>query len=299
MIEKSSVKPANRISVAGLHHVPGKGKVPGMIAARSACFKKVMKRLSILTIIMLFLVACAGPVRMSTPSPTLTPAPTPECHQSGTTKADKVFFPESGETHAFMVYLPPCYSEYGDQTYPVLYWTAAGGPEIFATSDRLIRQGDIPAFIIIMVNISPEKGYGADAQIVDRVVPYIDSHYRTRADRPYRSITGISHGAAIAVRAAFRPPNVFGRVAVLSGGIADGEQEKFTGWISSMPPGQRPAVLVDVADQDGIIVLTHYLTDLLDKLSYPYTFTHAPGNHNSEYWGSHMVDFLKWLIPAH
>ena len=258
-----------------------------------------MKQLPIIIItgMALLLVGCNRTAIIA--RPTLMPTPTPECHQSGTTKTDQVFFPESGEAHEFTVYLPPCYSEYGDHAYPVLYWTAAGGPEIFATSDRLIRQADIPAFIIIMVEISPEKGYGADAQIVDRVVPYIDSHYRTQADRLHRSITGISHGAAIAVRAAFRPPNAFGRVAVLSGGIADGEQEKFTGWISSMPPGQRPAVLVDVGDQDGIIVLTHYLTDLLDKLSYPYTFTHAPGNHTSEYWGSHMVDFLKWLIPAH
>ena len=268
-------------------------------ASDFAAQEKKVKQLPIIifTGAALLLVGCSRPAILA--SPTLTPTPRPACRQSGTTKADQVFFPDSGETHAFTVYLPPCYSEYGDDAYPVLYWTAAGGPEIFATSDRLIRQGDIPAFIIIMVDISPEKGYGADAQIVDRVVPYIDLHYRTQADRLHRSITGISHGAAIAVRAAFRPPHVFGRVAVLSGGIADGEQEKFTGWISAMPPAQRPVVLVDVGDQDGIIVLTHYLTDLLDKLSYPYTFTHAPGNHTSEYWGSHMVEFLKWLIPAH
>ena len=260
---------------------------------------KRVKQLPLIIIIAtaLLLVGCNWSAILASPTPV--PTPTPECHQSGTTKADQVLFPESGETHSFTVYLPPCYSEYTHLAYPVLYWTAAGGPEIFDTSDRLIRQGDIPAFIIIMVDISPEKGYGADAQIVDQVAPYIDSHYRTQADRLHRSITGISHGAAIAVRASFRPPHVFGRVAVLSGGIADGEQEKFTGWISSMPPGQRPAVLVDVGDQDGIIVLTRHLTDLLDKLSYPYTFTHAPGNHTSEYWGSHMVDFLKWLIPAH
>jgi len=167
------------------------------------------------------------------------------------------------------------------------------------TADRLIRQGDIPSFIFVMIDISPTNGYGADTQIVNYVVPYIDLHYHTQPDRLHRSITGSSHGAAIAVRAAFQPPSIFGRVAVLSGGIADGEQQKFTDWILAMPLNQRPAVLVDVGDQDGIIVLTRYLTDLLDKLSFPYTFTHAPGNHATEYWGSHMADYLKWLMPAH
>lgn len=212
---------------------------------------------------------------------------------------DKVIFPENGEDHVITVHLPPCYADSIGSAYPVLYWTSGGTwPYLFDTADGLTGQGLVPAFIIVMIDIDPNKGYGADAQIVDQVVPYIDTHYRTQPDRLHRSITGISHGAAIAVRSAFRAPNIFGRVAVLSGGIADGEQEKFTNWILAMPTGQRPAVLIDVGDQDGIIVLTHYLTALLDKLHYAYTFTHAPGNHTTQYWESHMEDYLKWLMPA-
>jgi enterochelin esterase-like enzyme len=252
----------------------------------------------ILTITVLLLVGCAGPGAISTPTATLLPSPTPACHQPGTIITDRVFFPENEENHVINVYLPPCYAQYTDSAYPVLYWTDIYGQFLFDTADRLIGLGDVPAFIYVMIDIDPNKSYGADAQIVDHVVPYIDSHYRTRADRLHRSITGISNRAAIAIRAAFRPPRIFGRVAVLSGGIADGEQEKFTNWISAMPSDQRPAVLIDVGDQDGIIVLAHYLTNLLDKLGFPYTFTHAPGNHNPAYWDSHLADYLKWLMPA-
>lgn len=256
-----------------------------------------MKPFSALTIAILLLSACAGPAASSTPSPTQIPTPTAECRQSGTTRTDQVFFTDNGATHAVTLYLPPCYAGYTGSAYPVLYWTSSGGQDLLDAADRFIRQGDLPAFIFVIIDISPNQGYGADAQIVNSVVPYIDSHYHTRPDRLQRSITGISHGAAIAVRAAFRAPAIFGRVAVLSGGIADGEQGKFTDWIQAMAPDQRPAVLVDVGDQDGIILLTHNLTELLDKLRFPYTFTHAPGNHTSEYWGSHMLDYLKWLVP--
>ncbi len=211
---------------------------------------------------------------------------------------ERVPLPENDENHTITVYLPPCYAEYVDTTYPVLYWADGYGVTLYDTTDKLISQGDVPAFIIVELDIDANKGYGADAQIVDTFVPYIDSHYRTQANRLHRSITGISNGAAIAVRAAFRPPRIFGRVAVLSGGIADGEQGKFTIWISAMPPDQRPAVLIDVGDQDGIIVLAHYLTELLDKMRFPYTFTHAPGNHNPAYWDSHLEDYLKWLMPT-
>ncbi len=231
-------------------------------------------------------------------TPTLTPVPGPECGRSGTTKADAVLFPETGEIHSFEVYLPPCYAENVDLAYPVLYWTSAGGSGIFDTVDRLIRQGDTPAFIAISVDISPDKGFGADEQIVADVVPYIDLHYRTQADRQHRSITGFSHGAAIAIRTAFRAPDLFGRVAVLSGGIADGEQEKFTGWISAMPSEQRPAVLIDVGEQDGVAVLTYHLRDLLDQLRYPYTFILDPGNHHTENSDSHFPEYLKWLMAT-
>ena len=245
-------------------------------------------------------VACGATPPTVTPTPENTPLPTatPECHQSGTTKTDQVVFSENGEAHGFLVYLPPCYAEYIGSAYPVLYWTSAGGQGVIDLADSLIRQGDTPSFIYIMVDISPVKGFGADEQIVDDVVPYVDSHYRTQADRLHRSITGFSHGAAIAARAAFRPPYIFGRVALLSGGIADGEQQKFTDWILAMPLDLRPTVLVDVSEQDGVIVLTHHFTDLLDKLKFPYTYILDPGNHHTESSDSHFPDYVKWLMSA-
>ena len=57
--------------------------------------------------------------------------------------------------------------------------------------------------------------------------------------------------------------------------------------------------MMDVGDQDTVIVLTHYLTNLLDKLNYPYTFVHGPGDHSSEYTDEHLGNILKWLMAAH
>jgi enterochelin esterase-like enzyme len=183
----------------------------------------------------------------------------------------------------------------------VLYWTNARTwwQQLYDSSDRLTGRGDVPAFIHVLIQIDPNKGLGADEQIINYIVPYIDSHYRTQPDRLHRSISGYSNGAAIAIRSAFQAPDVFSRVAVLSGGIANGEQEKFTNWISAMPPDQRPEVMMDVGDQDAILVLTHYLTDVLDKSNYPYTFVHSPGDHGAEYTDEHLENILKWLVAEH
>jgi enterochelin esterase-like enzyme len=255
--------------------------------------EEAMNQFSYFTIVIAvaLLAGCSGPEKL----PTLSP----ECHSPSTHTMDRVFFPETGEEHVITIYLPPCYDENGKSAYPVVYWTNGDGSDLFDTADRFIRQGDTAPFIMVMVGIDPNKGSGADVQIIDDVVPYIDAVYRTLADRLHRSITGTSHGGGIAVRAAFQAPEIFGRVAVLSGGIADGEQEKFTNWIAAMPSGKRPEVLVDVGDQDGIIVFTHRLTDLLDKNNYPYTFTHGPGNHDWKYFNSTLEKNLKWLVPLY
>lgn len=263
-----------------------------------------MKRsfIIIMLITISLLVGCAQSGTISTPTeiPTPTPVPTPmpECHESSTMVTDKVLFPDTGENHTIAVVLPPCYAETPNAAYPVLYWTNAKTywQQLFDTSDRLASRGDVHPFINILIQIDPNKGFGADAQIVNYVVPYIDSHYRTQPDRLHRSISGYSNGAAIAIRSAFRAPDVFSRVAVLSGGIADGEQQKLKDWITAMPPDQRPEVMMDVGDQDAIIVLTSYLTNLLDKLNYPYTLVRSPGDHGSGYTDEHLENILKWLM---
>jgi len=233
-----------------------------------------------------------------TSAPTPTPTPTQVCSQSGTTVQDKVAIAAENRSLSFSVYLPPCYPTEGGVAYPVLYWTAIGGQDILDTADELIRRGELPPCLVVMLETPGLEGLGADERIIRYVVPYVDGHYRTLPDPQHRSITGISHGAAIAARAALQPPNLFGRLAVISGGIADGEQAKFTAWLTKTPPEQRPLILIDVGDQDGIITLTHYLMDVLDKQGVPYTFTHGAGGHSTAYWSAHMAEYLKWLIGA-
>lgn len=245
-----------------------------------------------------FLSNCTTP---ETPQPAAMPSlplpsPTPVCAEPGVKGTDQVFFAGQAQDHHIVVYLPPCYGADPNAAFPVLYWTNTYTDYLFETADDLIQRGVVPPFLIVMVSIDMTEGAGADAEIVQSVVPYIDSHYRTLADPAHRSVTGVSHGGAIAIRTALQPPHLFGRVAVVSGGIAANEKEKFTAWIQAIPSENRPLVRVDVGDQDGIQTMTRHLTGLLDQLNYPYAFTHAPGNHNTSFWDSRMADYLTWLM---
>ena len=247
-------------------------------------------RFAVLIGLALWLAGC----RAASPAPG-TPMPAPVCAEPGTTALDHILIPDENRSLTVTIYRPPCYDAAGRAAYPVLYWTMLGA-QALQTSDQLIQQGELAPFILVSLETDLTDGPGADGRIIRDVVPFVDAHYRTLADARHRSIAGISAGGAIAARAALQPPDLFGRVAVISGGIAEAEQDKFATWLAETPPAERPAILIDVGDQDGIIMLTHYLTGTLDKGGVPYTFTHAPGDHAFAYWAAHMPAYLKWLM---
>ena len=54
---------------------------------------------------------------------------------------------------------------------------------------------------------------------VKEFLPFIESHYRIRADRAHRGITGVSMGGYGALRFAFRYPQLFGSVSAHSAAL--------------------------------------------------------------------------------
>ncbi|MBN1813701.1 MAG: hypothetical protein JXA14_17810 [Anaerolineae bacterium] len=232
----------------------------------------------------LFLSSCA----LSSPA---TPTQTPICLQKSVNEIVRIA--ESEPKISFSIYLPPCYAEHTWATYPVLYWTYGSIRTVRQTTERMIQQGQVSPFIVVVP--IDAGGYDYETQIIEQLVPYVDAHYRTQLDRQHHSVAGISTGADVAARAAFRAPETFGRVGVISGGIIESERGEFTEWISCTPPEQWPAVMIDIGEQDSLIGLADSLIAVLDAQGVPYTFTQAPGGHNGRYWQVHMEAYLQWL----
>ena len=149
---------------------------------------------------------------------------------------------ELGRTRRVWLYLPPDYASSGKR-YPVLY--LQDGQNVFdaATAfagewgvdealDALHARGDEGVIVVAVDNggqkrldeYSPWKnaryGGGEGDAYVDFLAktlkPYVDRHYRTRADRDSTGILGSSMGGLISLYAGLRYPEVFGRVGVFS-----------------------------------------------------------------------------------
>jgi len=134
------------------------------------------------------------------------------------------------------VYLPPSYNT-SDKRYPVIYYlpgygdSTMNGFRLPQHMDALIEAGDVREMIVVVASgasklggsfyvNSPVTGNWED-YVVDDLVGYIDSHFRTLPQAASRGITGHSMGGFGALNIAMLHPDVFGGVYSMSPGLFD------------------------------------------------------------------------------
>ncbi len=143
----------------------------------------------------------------------------------------------TGEFKTAIVYTPAGY-EKGKTRYPVLYlqhgwgenetsWSRQGRAGIIM--DNMIADGKIDPFIIVMTyGMTNEIKFGHmgeftakefETVLVDELIPYIDSHFRTVPDRKHRAMAGLSMGGMETHLITLRRPETFGYFCILSGGM--------------------------------------------------------------------------------
>lgn len=268
-------------------------------------------------------------------------------------------------TRRMTVYTPPGY-ETSKERYPVLYllhggggdeeaWTDMGrAPEIF---DNLIAQGKMVPMIVVMGNgnfsqvASPnnltalptaleftgggqQPGDFTDAltlypnSIVHDIIPYIDTNFRTKANRDNRAIAGLSMGGAQTAQAVFTNIDLFSYVGLFSSAVAllpgvharipipaDAAKRRGPGLGESIDPVkfvQRYPVIgpklnnrlhllyLGVGKDDGLVESETDFRKMLDKRGVKYVTYDLPNHgHEWSYWRLALEDMSKRLFkPA-
>jgi GH35 family endo-1,4-beta-xylanase/enterochelin esterase-like enzyme len=156
----------------------------------------------------------------------------------------QVLFPSksTGEVKRAFVYTPPTYGNQPKpgqkaERFPVLYlqhgwgenetsWPVQGCAGLIM--DNLIAEGKIKPFIVVMTyGMTNDIKFGGIGQftakefetvLVDELVPYIDSHFLTKADKWNRAMAGLSMGGIETKLITLRRPEAFGYYGLLSGG---------------------------------------------------------------------------------
>lgn len=142
-----------------------------------------------------------------------------------------------------LVYKPDGYDS-SVQRYPVLYFLHGGTgdqqhvDQLLPAYIAAMKNGAMPKVLIVSVQGLPIGWYvnattgvagvtsgPVEDVIIKDMLPYIDSHYRTIADRNARGLEGWSMGGFGAMRLAFKYNDLFANASSLSGAVIDFEDE--------------------------------------------------------------------------
>src|SRR5688572_1587261 len=245
-----------------------------------------------------------------TPSPipsTLTPTPLTCLTQPGTVELGVI--ETTNPPQEFLIYLPQCYNELTDKTYPVLYllhgqtftqdqWVRLGVPQI---ADKLIQSGESVPFIIVFPddrfwNLPAGAGFGD--RFINSLIPYIDTNYRTIAESQYRSLGGLSRGGGWTIQLGFASPNLFGSLGLHSPAIFKDNFSSIEKIIQNIPEESRPRLWMDVGDNDSELESILLFEEILTRNTYLHETHFYAGSHTEEYWSAHVEEYLRWYTSV-
>lgn len=155
--------------------------------------------------------------------------------------------------------------------------------------------------------------------ISGELVRYVDTHYKTVADRKGRAITGLSMGGHGAMWNALRHSDVFSAAGSTSGGVDIrpfpknwemsvqlGDQAKYPGnWekqtvinlVPTLKKGQL-ALIFDCGESDFFLEVNKNYHEALLKQGIDHDFITRPGGHDSEYWNN-SIDYQILFFTKH
>ena len=249
----------------------------------------------------------------------------------GTIVTDSLISPSlGGQRRTILVYLPPTYNTHIGQNkrYPVLYllhgspgqahdWFTAGKAN--QSADTLIALGKIPELIMVLPDGNGQPGATSEwansfdqhqlieSYVVNDIVKYIDSKYRTISDAANRAIGGLSMGGFGATNIAVHHPDIFGSVITLGGYYyAEGgiwgnntaymQQNSPADVLPSNKQAWKLLFFLGAGTQDQPYYTdTQQFAHELDRLHIAYHLDIQRGYHSWTIWQKQMYNALLWL----
>jgi enterochelin esterase-like enzyme len=221
-----------------------------------------------------------------------------------------------GNKRKALVYTPPGYS--AEKKYPVLYllhgiggdeeeWRRGGHPEIIL--DNLIAEKKAVPMIIVMPNgrAQPNDRPGTNAMatapafakfdkdLLNDLIPFVESKYSVKADREDRALAGLSMGGGQS----------------LNFGLANLDTFAWIGGFSSAPNTKSPAELVpdpekakrqlkllyiSCGNKDGLIRISQGLHAYLKENKVPHIWHVDEHAHDFQHWKKALYNFAQLIF---
>ena len=229
-----------------------------------------------------------------------------------------------GVPRTLWVYTPPGYDE-GTESYPVFYllhgsgnidssWILTGRANLIM--DNLIADGLARPMILVMpfgyarqgVGIAPEiagesvAGGGNNTTLFGRdlledVIPFIESRFRTLPGRENRALGGLSMGGGQTVAIGFSNPDVFSSLVVMSAG-ANNAPENYPEFFNAEVTNDRMDLIwVGIGEDDNLTgASARALHEALTEHGIDHIWRLTPGRHEWNVWRHHLREVAPLLF---
>lgn len=221
-----------------------------------------------------------------------------------------------GATRNMNVYTPPGYSS--ERKYPVLYllhgiggdeteWQRACKPEIIL--DNVIADGKAEPMIVVMPNGRAQKNDRAEgnvfaaapafekfeADLLDDVIPAIESRYSVLADREHRALAGLSMGGGQSLNFGLAHLDVFAWV----GGFSSAPNTKPPAELVPDPAAAREKLKLlwlGCGNKDGLINISQGVHAYLKEHDVPHIWHVDSHGHDGVEWSKNLCLFAQRLF---
>ncbi|HSJ67327.1 MAG TPA: alpha/beta hydrolase-fold protein, partial [Anditalea sp.] len=219
-----------------------------------------------------------------------------------------------GKDRVAHVYFPPGYSE--SETYPVLYllhgiggdereWLDQGTPEVIM--DNLYADNKVKPMIIVLPNgramkddraggniFEPEKVQAFatfEKDLLEDLIPYIESNYNVYSDRDHRAIAGLSMGGGQSLNFGLNNVDTFAWVGAFSPAPNTKEGDN----LLPNPDKAREnleLLFLSCGDKDTLLGITNRTHQFLNDNQIEHVYRIIPDHHhNFEYWKNELYYF--------
>lgn len=184
------------------------------------------------------------------------------------------------------------------QTYRQDQWLRIGAPK---AADALIHSGEAMPFLMVFPddrywNSSAGSAFGA--RLINDLIPYIDSNYRTLSDKKFRALGGLSRGGGWTAKLGFERPDLFGALGLHSPALFKDNAPYLGAAIQAVPEDARPRLWMDIGDADTELGNALLFEALLTDLDYLHEFHQFAGDHTERYWSAHVEQYLRWYVEG-
>ncbi|MFO0012263.1 MAG: alpha/beta hydrolase [Planctomycetota bacterium] len=221
-----------------------------------------------------------------------------------------------GTTRKMNVYTPPGYS--AEKHYPVLYllhgiggdeteWERFAHPNVML--DNLIAEGKAVPMIVVMPNGRAQKNDRAEGNVMasapafavferdllDDVLPAIESRYSVQADRLHRAIAGLSMGGGQSLNIGLTHLDTFAWV----GGFSSAPNTKATEELIPEPQKtkeQLQLLWLSCGSKDGLIRISQRLQRYLRDNEVPHVWNVDSHGHDATHWRNNLYHLVQRLF---